>query len=52
MSSRDWEREAAPDGLPIRELGDPDAAFEFSLYGGGYLIVRPPGVSGEGEEEQ
>jgi hypothetical protein len=33
----------APDGLPIYELGDPEAPYGFSAAGGGYLIVRPPG---------
>lgn len=35
--------QTAPDGLPIYELGDPEAALGFAVFGGGYLIVRPPG---------
>lgn len=34
--------EKAPDGLPIYELGDPDAAFGLTVLGGGYVVVRPP----------
>lgn len=41
MTTTDPDR--APDGLPIYELGDPEAPYGFSAHGGGYLIVRPPG---------
>jgi hypothetical protein len=33
--------EYAPDGLPIYELGDPEAPYGSAAYGGSYIIVRP-----------
>lgn len=41
----------APDGLPIYELGDPQAPYGAAAMGGCYIIVRPPNEdSGSAEQ--
>jgi hypothetical protein len=34
--------QTAPDGLPIYEIGDPEAPYGAAAMGGCYMIVRPP----------